>query len=365
MGQVKRRQSRLRGPREFLQAVPDASWRSAGDGGFPLLTEGKVHNRCADGWSGRVDTLGVSVPVEPGFEVRGGAVSISKYGQPDETVTVRHALPRGGFVALGKGERAWIELSAKAAGEGSNVYALTVPEALESIREAITEAADFCTVVPGHRFEDSRLVRVDGVRDFEAVDHIPELLSGLARVPSPDARYKRQIITSGEHNGAQTLRVGPRAHGSLLYSKFEECRRPEAKGRLRFETRQHREQLTSKFAAENGGHMRVVGDMTSEKVATLTRASFKRAGFDRPVLPAQAVAATVFAVDGLSAAEQMAWWAYLTLPDAQSRMHRNTQRKYRQLSQTYAVGPVDVINDRGDYCVMLDFDSGREVRYAA
>jgi hypothetical protein len=61
--------------------------------------------------------------------VVGGHVQLQHYGQPGaETVTVRHQLPGGGFLALGKGGKGWLEASAKRAHGGSNVEAMSVPE---------------------------------------------------------------------------------------------------------------------------------------------------------------------------------------------------------------------------------------------
>ena len=80
-------------------------------------------------------------------------------------MTVRHQLPGGGFLALGKGGKGWLEASATRAHGGSNVEAMSVPEALASMREAYREAKQFCTPTrDGAVFEHSDIVRLDVVR---------------------------------------------------------------------------------------------------------------------------------------------------------------------------------------------------------
>lgn len=285
------------------------------------------------------------------------------FGTPEEAWTVRHRLPGGGFVALGRGGRAWIEASAKRADpEGANVVALPVREAVESIREACREAEAFCE--PREAFETAKIVRLDPVRDFDEVTHVGELLDGLAAVPR-DVRHKTRRWADAEKNRAESLRVGPKAWGSTLYDKHAETMGRAPEGRLRYEGRFHSEQLTSQWAKENGTVMRQIADLSSEKVGRLTVASFQRVGFDREVEGRASVSRRVFGENGLSSKEKAGLWAFLTAPGFPESLSKPTRLKYRKLAGELGVIVAQAVDEAAPVFVRLDLESGREVCRAA
>lgn len=327
----------------------------------PLLTEGK---RSTGGTAG-LDTVGLSFDVEADFEAKGGVVTISNFGVVGaETVGVRHALPGGGFLALGKGQKAWVEASAKRAGSGSNVLSLTAGQAFESMREACREAEAFCTPAPGHRFENCNVVRLDVVRDFDGVTHVPELLDGLAQVPR-DSRWKSRRWADAARNRAETLRVGPKAHGGTLYDKFVETAGEAPAGRLRFESRLHREQLTSQWARDRGLLTPVVASVTDEKVLNLARTCFERYAFDREVVGMASLSSKVFGANGLSRVVQGQLWAFLTAPGYAGMLPRTSRYRYRaiatELGVTLRPGQLEDEAELDPVLVRLDFDRGEEV----
>ena len=332
--------------------------RSGSAGSFPLLTEGKVASPVP---SGRIDTLGFSFDVESNFQVRGGSVAIDGFGTAEERFRVRHGLPGGGFLNLGIGGKAWVEASLPKRIDGRNVEAVGVPEALEIARDVYEEAGLFCTPrADGKRFELSRLVRLDPVRDFDGVAHVTELLNGLAAVPR-DSRYKVRRFADPERNRAESMRVGPNAWASQLYDKHVESKGDAAAGRLRYEGRFHREQLESAFAKANGCVMGRIVDVREDKVQRLTRASFERVGFDREVLGKASVAEAVFGCDWLSRRQQAELWTYLTAPGAAARMGRNAASRYRRTAQELGVTMAAAEEEAADVFVRLDFDKGTEV----
>lgn len=286
------------------------------------------------------------------------------YGTPDEVMSVSHDLPGGGFVSLGKAGRAWVEASMPKRAdplERSNVEALPVAAMLEVAYEAYREAWSVCTPTrDGEVFELSNVVRVDPVRDFDGAHHGPELLDGLAGVPR-DARWKVRRWQDAERNRAESIRVGPKAWGSTLYDKNAETFGAAPEGRLRYEGRFHREQLESAFAEKEGVTMRNVADVTDEKVARLTRASFERVGFDREVVGRASVASAVFGCPWLSAQEMAQAWAFLTAPGYASSMSKPTRLKYRQVAARLGVTMAEAVEEAAPVFVRLDFESGREV----
>ena len=324
---------------------------------FPLLTEGKVHKRCA---LGQIDTLGFSFPVQD-FSVIGATMTVRDLGTESESRSWTRKLPGGGFLSTGIGGKAWVEASLPKRIDGENVEALDVSEALDVAHWAYREALGFCEPVGGRgRFEESKLVRVDPVRDFDGIGHVPELLNGLAAVPRSSV-HKVRRFADAERNAAESLRVGPKAWGAQLYDKHAETKGVAEVGRLRYEGRFHHEQLTSKWAHKVGAVMRVVGDMSQEKVSALCSASFSRVAFDREVVGRATVAERVFGGNGLSERVQAQLWVYLTAPGAAGRMHRNTAYKYRELAAQLGVTMAAAESECAEMCVRLDYESGREL----
>lgn len=325
----------------------------------PLLTEGK-RPKVWDRPLGTIDTLGLAVPLVS-FETKGATASVSGLGTDQEQWRYRQALPSGGFMAMGVGSKAWIEASLPKRAGDDNVQALPLVEALEVAREMVREAETFFEPEPSHRFEASELVRLDAPRDFHGVGQIGALLDGLAGVPR-DKRQKTRRWSDGDRNRAETLRVGPKAWGATLYDKHVESEGKAEPGHLRYEPRMHREQLTGQWAKDQGVIMRVIEDITEEKLSGLSRAVFDRVGFDREVSAAATVAERVFDPDnGLRWDVKGSLWAFLTAPAARAQLSKNTATKYRRLAADLGLAPVVEFADDEGLVVHLDFDRGTEV----
>ncbi len=314
---------------------------------------------------GRLDTVGICFPISGDYVTEGAHATVSDLGRPGEAWRYRHALPGGGFVALGIGGKAWVEASLPKRAGDDNVEGLVVGAALEVLEAAWTEAQGFCEVDRGgggHHFELAGVVRLDPVRDFEGVAHIGSLLDGLAVVPGRDARHKVRRFADGERNRAESLRVGPKAWGGQLYDKWAETGGRCDEGRLRYEARMHREQLISEWAKKEGVVMRQVADITTEKVERLTRRTFERVGFDREVSGVADAAERVFSLEGWRADAKAGLWAFLTAPEYSAMVSRNTAQKYRQAAQELGLVVGQVLDgDQPAVTARLDFDSGTEV----
>lgn len=309
-----------------------------------------------------MDTVGIAFPVHPDFEKVGATVTVANFGTTDQDVRYRRKLDGGGFLGLGVASKAWLEASLPKRQGDDNVTALDVPDALETLQEAYWEALKYCEPHEHHRFEDSKVVRLDGVRDFDGVHHVGPLLDGLATVRRDDKRWKVRRFADAERAMAETVRVGPRAWGGTLYDKHKESPEYAAPGRLRFEARLHHDQLTSVFARNNGGHIRTVCDITSEKVGTLTSAMFSRCAFDREVSAMASLAETITTYDGISERERAALWAYLTMPGFAGHLAPNTERKYRRIAKQLGVASVGNLQEVGTlYTMRLDYDTATEV----
>lgn len=337
----------------------------AGSARFPLLTEGKVTTKWTSGPPAGVDSFGFSFGVDE-INYEGGQVFYSGFRSPDEIVTCRQDLPGGGFVSTssarrGKGGvRAWVEASMPKRALGSNVEALGVDEALQAGREAFLEATSFVRPVMGQHFDNSALVRLDGVRDFDGISSVNELLNGLAAAPRL-ARLKVRRFQDSARNAAESLRVGPKAWNGQLYDKHSESKGEAEEGRLRSEFRMHRDQLMSERAKKDGFMMRLVCDVTEEKVQRLTRSTFALCAFDREVVGKASMADKVFGCEWLSTKERAGLWAYLTAPGFGGRISRTTAGKYRRIAEELGVTMAAADEEMADVRVSLDFDSGTEV----
>lgn len=299
------------------------------------------------------DTVGIAVPIEA-FDMVGATHTIDGEGTESERHRWSRQLPGGGFLATGFANKAWIEASIpkRVDPEGENIRSLPLVETIDGLAGLYAEAAEYLEVDQAHRFEESKLVRVDLVRDFSDVEDLPLLLDGLGRVEQP-GRSKVRRFADPARGQAESLRVGPRAWACSLYDKHAETGGKAPAGSLRFEARLHGDQLSSRFARDNGGLFSVVGDLAggvrvdgahlvpNDRSAALDRAQrawFERAGFDRRVTPRDEIGQLVRRC-GLKPAKQGTLWAYLTLPGFAADLHRNTRRVYRNLAVDLGVCP--------------------------
>jgi hypothetical protein len=343
-----------------------------GHGRFPLSNRGETGVQdSTPSARGGLDTVGISVPVAD-YDPTGCTVSIRNAGTPEETRTFRRKLDGGGFAAWGIGDVVWLEASLpKRAGE-DNIEAVNTSDAVELIAAMHEEAGSFIEydqARDGHRFEFSKVVRLDLVRDFDGVQSPGFILDGLAQVPVT-GRSKRRRFADGERNRAQTLTVGPmKAWAATLYDKHEETlgkAHVAPEGRVRFETRMRSDVLTSVWAKQHGGHVRQVMDLEEVKLERLRRGMFERVGFDREV---QAMGRLVEMVNDadLTARQRRELWAYLTGGPfgLDLGFARDAERRYRRLAADLGVVMVDPLTEGPNVTVQLDYDQGREVTRVA
>lgn len=317
-----------------------------------------------------IDTVGISFPVDD-FNVDGCTATIQGLNTPDEAVRYNRKLPGGGFLATGIAGKGWVEASLpkrQDPDDPSNNDAVQLGEAVELLNGLYREALNYCDLSAGHVFEDSNIVRLDLVRDFHDVDRQTELLDGLGSIDQP-GRLKTRRFADPSANRAETLRVGPKAWGCTLYDKFVESNGTAPEGQLRFEARLHRDQLRSAFAKDHGGHFSTVADLgrgsgssdiaevywfggsavnrrrsidrsgdAGSALARAQRAWFDRVGFDREVSATNELQRTLRASD-LSASQQAALWAYLTLPGWAADASPNTRAKYRRTADELGLAP--------------------------
>lgn len=315
----------------------------------------------------KFDTIGIAVPIDD-FDRVGCKHTIDNQHTAEEGHKWSRQLKGGGFLATGFGNRAWIEASIpkRVDKHSENTTALEAVEMVLGLEDLAEEASKFLSLTEGHRFEDSKVIRVDFVRDFSGVDDLGMILDGLAHVEQP-GRSKVRRFADPSKGQAETLRVGPRAWGCTLYDKHAETGGSSAlapPGSLRFEARLHQDQMSSTFNIKNGGGIRTVGDLMGrdERLASMQRAWFRRAGFDKVVMPRDQVGEMIRSLTEVTPAVRGSLWAYLTLPGFAADLHRHTRRKYRQLASDLGVCPTWFRSDDTVRAVPetvgLDYDRG-------
>jgi hypothetical protein len=327
-----------------------------------------------------VDTVGFAVPVMADFDTVGCTRTTSNLGKVgEEGHRYMRRLDGGGFMGFGVGGKAWIEASLPKRAGGENVDGLVLDEALDVMRELYGELSQYADVDPerhGDRFELSKVVRLDVVRDFDGVRDLGYVLDGLAGMQQA-GRSKVRRFADGERNLAETLRVGPKAWAATLYDKEAETKGAAPAGRTRFEARLHSEQLRSEWARLHGGMVRQVADLEEFKGRQLTAAMFKRVGFDRKVMASAMVNREIFRpIDpdtkhderGLSKHDQQGLFVYLLSLEGRAAMSRNTQGKYRRLAGQLGITVDDdglAVGERPHFLVGLDYERGTQELVAA
>jgi hypothetical protein len=338
-----------------------------------------------------LDTVGIAVPCD-GFDRLAFNESIDRSkGAGQETYTFTRRLPGGGFVSTGIGNMAWIEASLpkrQNPEDPDNSIAVAVDTGIEIIAGMLDEARQWVDVPREHQFSESRLIRLDLVRDFHGVTAQTDLLDGLAVIDQP-GRAKVRRFADPSANRAETLRVGPRAWGCTLYDKHVETRGRAPEGQVRFEARLHRPQLSSVFARNHGGHFTTVADLQRSEgmsvirhgvlikvdgndggrsLARAQRAWFSRVGFDRPVRFGKSLRDRIEDT-GLSPRQAGNLWAYLTWPGFAESLSINTHNKYRNLATDFGLVPSwesgEALDTSEGQTIRLDYETGTFVSEAA
>jgi hypothetical protein len=295
-------------------------------------------------------------------------------------VRARYARPLdgGGFVAVGKGEMAWVEASLpKRRGSWES---LALGDALAEVSAMVEDACQFVTPTgrwasrqAGHRdpdvsADDAKIIRLDTVRELRLTEPavLSPLLEGLGNVHHA-GRVKTRRYADPSRGQAETLSVGPKAWKGTLYDKHEETKTwrpagdnlrvsPAPAGSLRAEFRLHGAQLRSVRSSNAGGFIARVSNLEEAKVRNLTRTWWDLCGFGREVAGAATLAQLVMSQTDWSETRRRMLLSYLEHPEFPFE-NRNTERKYRNLAESLGL----VIGRQNDFSVRLDYDAGREV----
>jgi hypothetical protein len=312
-----------------------------------------------------VDTFGFALPARS-RSVIGARAQISYLGTDSQTASYSADLPGGGFVAWGKGGKAWVEASIpkRLDPDGQNVEPVGLGDVAGQYEAMLDEARQWVeweTVDPAA----AKLVRVDVVRDFREVTRMGDLLDGLAWSPGRDKRHKVRRYADADRGRAETLRVGPKSWCGTLYDKCAETGGLAPMGSLRFEARARHELLTSEWAQERGLKMGTVAALFGNpaKVRGIGKAVFARCEYNRRVSSLSAMADAIWNLEDLKPAQKAVVWAALTAPTAS--FSRSSLYRYRPLLQKLGVTPAaevlagDLGYEAGE--VSLDYLSGLQV----
>jgi hypothetical protein len=345
----------------------------------------------------RIDTVGVAFPiaalpdadvmVRAGWEVKslsavkgeGGEVRPGSglFGVGGYQARYSRRLDGGGFVAVGKGQMAWVEASLpKRQGRWES---LTLPEAMTEISAMVEDACQFVrptdhgAAIPASdgrrehvvRVDDPKVVRLDLVREFRLAN--PELLSpildGLGNVHHP-GRMTTRRYADGNNGQAQTLSIGPRAWKMTLYDKHTESKTwasdanlrmlPAPAGSLRAEARLHGDQLSSRRAAAAGGTVARVVDLEEHKLRSLRRAWWDLTGCGATVTSAGHLFELVWAQPWSEAvrARFLGWVQHPSMTFTNRHLEADCRRRAELLGV--------VRGDLPAVDVALDYDTGRE-----
>jgi hypothetical protein len=345
----------------------------------------------------RVDTVGVAFPiaalpdvdvmVRAGWEVKslsavkgeGRSVPAGSgmFGVGGYQARYARRLDGGGFVAVGKGEMAWVEASLpKRRGQWES---LGLKDALREIGAMVDDACQFVTPTDHGkavrdsdgrrehvvRVDDPKVVRLDLVREFRLQS--PELLSpildGLGNIHH-GGRVTTRRFADGNNGQAQTLSIGPRAWKMTLYDKHTESKTwasdsnlrmlPAPAGSLRAEARLHGDQLRSARAVASGGAVARVVDLEEHKLRKLRRAWWDLTGCGATVTSAGSLFELVWA-QPWSEAVRARFLGWVQNP-AMTFTNRNLEADCRRRAEMLGV----VRGDLPGLEVALDYDAGRE-----
>lgn len=318
-----------------------------------------------------IDTIGISFPVAD-YDQKGCTANVSNYGTESEGWTYRRRLEGGGFVGFGAGGMAWAEASLpkRLSVDRVNDDALPVELVHSAVAALVTEVCERATPTENLTTDgivvsplNPRIVRLDVVRDFDLLDsaRLGPMMDALAEVPHA-GRTKVSRWADPSRGSAETLTVGPRSWGATLYDKHAESSSAR-EGRLRFEARLRRRQLTSAKAREAGGHIGYLADVRPDKVDRVRRAWFGTAGFDREIVTPQRL---FDRTPGLKLQQRLALVGYWQAVSEGSRgsVSRSTDYRYRKLSDDLGIVMATRPQAEAAEGLRLDYETGRECHSA-
>lgn len=247
---------------------------------------------------------------------------------------------------------AYVEASLPKVLLGSNVDPLPYERMREAI-ETILRDLGRHLVVDDAREAALRVLRVDLVRDFEGVIDHGLLLRGLETTPR-NRCYHGQLHSHGGE--PETLTFGVHSWSITLYDKHAESKGVAPKGRLRCEVRLRERRLGQKWTQERGGAIRVVSDISEDRMEQLARASFDLAGLGSRVVSKPEALRRASELP-LKPQERAALMLVLECDGGglRSGFDAKTVRKYRKLARDNGL---QIRPDESRTEVWLDWDAG-------
>lgn len=309
-----------------------------------------------------IDTVGVAIPVS-GIGVRDSFRNEMGFQN-------RFRLPKGGFVAVGIGEMAWIEASLPNRSRGENTAGVSLDEAKVLIQEMVEEALIFVKPA-GERvietesgvrrtvsLDDPRVVRLDLVRDFKLEEprRLTAILDGLAGVPR-DGRIKVRRFADGRTGCAETLRVGPASWAATLYDKHAESGGLADRGSLRAEFRLRSRQLSSVGTKTRHGAIVALSDCEEDRCENIRKEWFDKAKFGTWVGGRKSIWDLLRETE-LSDREKIFFvgWLHARNDSIVTSISSKTDRRYRRM-----LSQMPTIDDYvGDVSMRLNYELGCE-----
>ncbi|MCA1726980.1 MAG: hypothetical protein LC722_04835 [Actinobacteria bacterium] len=273
-----------------------------------------------------IDTIAVSFEVGepdsgPGVMMHS---SIGESGGLEDVRTLRK-LPGGGTLSSGVGGRAKVEASAPKYLSGGNAEGVGFEAAIGVARAMWEEAGQY--VRPVRSWEESRVCRVDVVRDFTGVRGFEYLVHGLQ--PHLRAPRAKGRLFWDRARGGLTLGVGNTRFRAYLYDKGAETGERQDQGRVRFEL-----SLRSKRVREAAVSLQSEGEL-----AEVCRRVFTTTGFGARVSGMGRVLGDVLEAAGLSTSEKYRLLGFMWARTFGAELHESsaTRAKYNRLCRDLGV----------------------------
>lgn len=266
-------------------------------------------------------------------------------------------LDRGGSLGVANG-CAWVEASLPHRVHGDNNSALPFPDVAAALADLLGEAGEYVVFNPAA--VSPRLLRVPRVhivRDFDHIGNPSLLLAGLGRGRQPG---RTTVLRTSFAGVTESVTVGTKTSWSAeMYDKLRESGGFAPAGRVRFEARLKTRRLQGGWADAHGGCVRVVADLTEEKMTMLAKGTFDLVGFGEAAATRDEVVRRVEA-SGLKSQEKTNLLGHLLYQSVgmSSPLSEVTATKYERLARELGVRlhPDALLSS-----TRLDWDTGREV----